>query len=77
MEALSKKPSYQKDFPQFQEYFNKLLSYRISLFTQVKNYEDIHYLNIGDLSRVNRREIREILRNGKKIHQFIYKASKE
>jgi len=52
------------------ENFTSLLNYRLSLF-DVKAYDDTHYLNLKNLSREQRKEIKQILKYGKKLHDAV------
>ena len=50
--------------------FQTLLDYRLSLF-QVHSYEDTHYLNINNLTRTEKKEIKRILKDGIHLHHFV------
>ncbi|QCR32761.1 hypothetical protein C1N55_11520 [Lysinibacillus sp. SGAir0095] len=50
--------------------FSLLMQYRLSLF-QVEEYEDTHYLNVKNLTKEQRKEIKRILKYGKKIHDTV------
>lgn len=51
--------------------FNRILEYRIILFKEAKTYEDVHYLNIKQLSKEQRQEIKTLMRNGIKLYQQV------
>ncbi|HWO96628.1 MAG TPA: DUF294 nucleotidyltransferase-like domain-containing protein [Bacillus sp. (in: firmicutes)] len=62
---------YGLELKNYKTNFSTLLDYRASLLSQVKTYEDTHYLNIKNLSRVEKREIKQILKDGKRLHQYV------
>ncbi|MDQ0245560.1 CBS domain-containing protein [Bacillus fengqiuensis] len=62
---------YEMELMNYKSNFVALLDYRVSLFSQVKTYDDTHYLNIKNLSKVEKREIKQILKDGKKLHQYV------
>lgn len=51
--------------------FLRLLQLRLSLFNTDDTYDDIHYLNIKKLSRDEKKEIKQILKDGKKLHHYV------
>lgn len=52
--------------------FQSLLNFRLSL-PQVHSYEDTHYLNINKLTRIEKKEIKRILKEGIDLHHFVYR----
>lgn len=52
------------------KHFLVLLKYRNSLY-DAKTYDDTHYLNVKKLSREERKEIKKILKDGKRLHQYV------
>lgn len=50
--------------------FMLLLKYRASLINS-NSYDETHFLNVKQLSRVKRKEIKRILKDGKKLHQYV------
>lgn len=71
IELLSKFDAYRKEMLYYKKNFEKLLQYRILLFTNAKAYDDVHYLNIKKMSKEEKRDIKKILRDGKKLHQHV------
>ncbi|MFP7202534.1 DUF294 nucleotidyltransferase-like domain-containing protein [Lysinibacillus halotolerans] len=70
IEQLKKKVRY-KDLLQYSfENFSTLITYRMSLFHS-KNYDDTHYLNIKKLSKEQRKQLKRILKDGKKLHDSV------
>lgn len=51
--------------------FLRLLELRLSLFSTDVSYDDIHYLKIDKLTREEKKEIKQILKDGKKLHQYV------
>ena len=51
-------------------YFRALLHFRLSL-TGVHSYEDTHYLNINNLTKMEKKEMKRILREGIVLHHFV------
>ncbi|PLR79285.1 hypothetical protein CU633_00705 [Bacillus sp. V3-13] len=58
------------ELPEYRENFRKLLSYRLLLATD-KSYEDSHYLNLKNLSKAEKHELKKILKDGKKLQQYV------
>ena len=56
--------------------FNVLTKYRLSLFN-ASNYDDTHYLNIKDLSKEQRKELKRIFKDGKTIHGTVIELTME
>lgn len=50
--------------------FLVLLKYRNSLY-RAKSYDDAHYLKVKQLNRVERKEIKRIIKGGKRLHQYV------
>ncbi|MEW8986233.1 MAG: putative nucleotidyltransferase substrate binding domain-containing protein, partial [Bacillus sp. (in: firmicutes)] len=51
--------------------FLRLLELRLTLFNQSDSYDDIHYLKINKLTREEKKELKQILKEGKKLHQYV------
>lgn len=56
--------------------FSNLLKYRLSLL-QVERYSDTHYLQIGKLTKPERRDIKHILKDGSKLHREVIALMKK
>jgi CBS domain-containing protein len=54
----------------YKHQFLKLLNYRLS-YCDNKDYEAGHYLRIDTLSRIQRNDIKEILKNGLALYRFV------
>ncbi len=50
--------------------FQILLHFRLSL-TQVHSYEDTHYLNISNLTKLEKKEMKRIVKEGIDLHHFV------
>lgn len=55
----------------YEGYFKRILEYRIFLFKEAKTYSDVHFLNIKELNREERHEIKQLLRNGIKLYHQV------
>jgi len=69
--ALKAIDHYQTFLIPYERYFAKILAYRIGLFKNAKAYSDVHFLNIGQLSKEERQEIKQLLRSGIKLYQKV------
>jgi CBS domain-containing protein len=70
-DCLCENEAYREELLYYKRNFEKLLKYRYFLFENADSYDDVHYLNIKNLSKVEKREIKNILRDGKKLHQYV------
>ncbi|MEI4771863.1 DUF294 nucleotidyltransferase-like domain-containing protein [Psychrobacillus sp. FJAT-51614] len=61
---------YEKMLKNCEKNFSDLLKYRL-LLTQVKSYSDTQYLNIEKLSKEERKEIKRIIKDGKRLHDEV------
>ena len=64
-------PKYQQELLDYKINFQKLFHYRLGLFQQADSYDDTHYLNIKHFSKEKKKELRKILKDGKKLHQYV------
>lgn len=67
---LKRSNKYDKMLQNCERNFLDLLKYRISLI-QIENYTDTHYLRIHNLSKEERKEIKRILKDGKRLHEEV------
>ena len=70
IDVLQEKKEYEALLKNSNENFKLLMNYRLSLF-QVKEYDDTHYLNVKNLTKEQRKEIKRILKYGKKLHDVV------
>ncbi|MCA1040341.1 DUF294 nucleotidyltransferase-like domain-containing protein [Bacillus infantis] len=68
---LAEKAEYGDVLEKAERNFRLLLSYRESIFSSASSYEASHYLNVRKLSKEERTKLRNILKDGKKLHQFV------
>lgn len=71
MHTLKNIDRYQTFLIPYEKYFAKILEYRIALFRNAKTYSDVHFLNINQLTKEERQEIKQLLRNGIKLYQKV------
>lgn len=64
------------DWHVIRNHFTTLLNLRLSL-AKVNSYEDTHYLSIRHLTKLEKKEILRILKDGKKLHQSVVKLIKK
>lgn len=67
---LQEKEEYKELLKYSYENFMTLMNYRLSLF-KVKEYDDTHYLNVKTLTKEQRKELKRILKYGKKLHDEV------
>jgi CBS domain-containing protein len=54
----------------YHQQFLKLLNFRLSL-TKPDNYENSHYLSVASLSKKQKEEVKEILKNGAALYRYV------
>lgn len=70
MAKLKKKKAYAQMLQHSERNFRRLLDYRLSL-PEVAHYTDTHYLHIQILSKQERKELKQILKDGKHLHEQV------
>ncbi|WP_077617588.1 DUF294 nucleotidyltransferase-like domain-containing protein [Bacillus sinesaloumensis] len=70
IEALLKR-GYPPEFQVYLENFERLLEIRNHLFRHTQSYEASHFIPIRQLDRSRKKELREILKNGLKLHHYV------
>ena len=70
MNQLIRIKKYEKMLKNCERNFLDLLKYRVSLM-QIENYTDTQYLRIRNLSTEERKEIKRILKDGKRLHEEV------
>jgi CBS domain-containing protein len=63
-------PSIKREL--YKQQFLKLLNFRLSL-SKRDNYENSHYLPISTLSKTQKEEVKEILKNGAALYRYVRK----
>jgi CBS domain-containing protein len=71
IKRLAGKAEYGEALAKAEKNFRLLLACRESIFSSAGSYEASHYLNVRKLSKEKRAELRNILKGGKKLHQFV------
>jgi CBS domain-containing protein len=61
-------PSIKREL--YKQQFFKLLNFRLSL-AKPDNYENSHYLSITSLSKKQKEEVKEILKNGAALYRYV------
>ncbi len=71
LKELYSMSKYTEDLKWCREEFEKLLQYRLQYHNKTtENYDDIHYLNIKELSKDERKDMKHILLNGQKLQNY-------
>ena len=70
MEKLKQLDDYSTMLRHSEENFINLLKYRLSL-SKAENYTDTHYLKVEQLSKNERKELKQILKDGKQFHEQV------
>lgn len=71
IDELSNDEFYRNELSDYKTSFANLLQFRMSNLKRIQDYDDVHYLPIQKLSRAERKEMKTILKNGKKLHHFV------
>ena len=70
VDQLSLTVEWNEGWAMIKNNFETLIRYRISL-AKAHSYEDTHFLNIHNLNKSERKEMKRILKDGKRLHQFV------
>ncbi|MEK4148641.1 DUF294 nucleotidyltransferase-like domain-containing protein [Robertmurraya sp. FSL W8-0741] len=70
MNRLARMNGYNPVLRESRKYFMTLLKYRNSLY-KAETYDDTHYLSVKELSKEEKKEIKRILKDGKKLHHYV------
>lgn len=70
MKKLIQQKGYENLLRACEESFSNLLMYRLSI-SKVETYLDTHYINIENLTKEKRRDMKRIIKNGKKLHDEV------
>ncbi len=73
---LQAKPEYQELLHNSEIHFEKLLNYRLSI-ENIQDYDNTHYLNIKQLSKDERKELKSIIKSGKRLHDHVIEMTLE
>lgn len=69
--SLSLQDEYKNELEIYKDSFLRLLQFRMSNLKRIKEYDDVHYLPVQDLTRAEKKELKTILKNGKKLHHYV------
>lgn len=70
IEALLKR-GYPSEFKDYLEHFKLLLALRNNLYNHTQSYEASHFIPIKSLDKRRKKELRDILKSGYKLHQYV------
>lgn len=70
MNSLVRMNGYRAVLRESRKHFLTLLKYRNSLY-KAETYDDTHYLSVKSLSKEEKKEIKRILKDGKRLHQYV------
>lgn len=63
---------YNRALRESKKHFMVLLKYRNSIY-EANSYEDTHYMYVNDLTKFEKKEVKQILKEGKNLHQYVSK----
>jgi CBS domain-containing protein len=65
-------PEYKDPLERYRQDFQKLLYYRLKYHTKItEKYDDIHYLNVKELDKVEKKEMKQILKHGQDLQEYV------
>jgi CBS domain-containing protein len=71
IEVLSQLPKYSHELQGYRSDFEKLLHYRLMYHKKMtESYDDIHYLDVKELNKNERKELKQILKDGQKLQDY-------
>lgn len=71
IDELSRNSTYTQELKSCKEDFDKLLHYRLMHHKKMtENYDDIHYLDVKELSKYEKKDLKHILKNGEKLQDY-------
>ncbi|KON89374.1 hypothetical protein AF332_22885 [Sporosarcina globispora] len=74
MSKLEEMNGYEEEMGKYKKIFAALLKWRLQSYRQTDAYDDTHYIQLTTLSKSERNELKNILKSGKKLHQFVVRA---
>lgn len=69
LEILCEQAEHSRNLSHYYDNFKKLLQLRLQE-EKTGNYEDVHYLHVKNLSRAEKIEIKQLLMDGRKLHDY-------
>jgi CBS domain-containing protein len=71
LEQLIGLPKYGQELEEYRNDFEKLLHYRLMYHKKMtENYDDIHFLDVKELGKNERKDMKHILKNGQKLQDY-------
>jgi CBS domain-containing protein len=70
-DRLLEQARYTQELKPYQVSFQRLLDFRLSSFNVNDTYSDTHYLSINNLSDSEKKLIKQILKDGERLHHFV------
>ncbi|KAA9021843.1 hypothetical protein F4V44_17120 [Niallia endozanthoxylica] len=70
IEVLLQRNHYTEDLFSSKAHFQKLLDYRLFI-VKGNSYEDTHFLNVRNIGKKDKKELKQILKDGKRLHQYV------
>jgi CBS domain-containing protein len=71
IDELSRFPAYAGELGAYRADFEKLLGYRLKQHQKsTEVYDDVHYLNIKELDKTEKKELKNLLKNGMKLQEY-------
>ncbi|WP_370222280.1 DUF294 nucleotidyltransferase-like domain-containing protein [Cytobacillus sp.] len=74
MSKLKEMNGYEEEMGKYKSNFAALLKWRLQSYRQRDTYDDTHYIQLKSLSKSERNELKNILKDSKKLHQFVIRA---
>jgi CBS domain-containing protein len=71
MLSLLKNKPYASVLKDYYFSYKNLLQIRVNNMKEISSYVDAHYLNVTNLSKVEKTELKHILKNAKHLHQYV------
>ncbi|WP_017755475.1 DUF294 nucleotidyltransferase-like domain-containing protein [Calidifontibacillus oryziterrae] len=69
LKKLSEQGEHNRNLDPYYENFKKLLQYRLHE-EKTSNYEDVHYLQVKNLKKAEKHEIKQLLKDGRKLQRY-------
>ncbi|MBM7662682.1 CBS domain-containing protein [Bacillus mesophilus] len=70
-DCLRKLDTYNRELKPYQDRFKTLLEFRIASYKKDDSYSESHYLSIKTLTQSEKKLIKQILKDGVRLHHFV------
>jgi CBS domain-containing protein len=74
LEKLQDMKDYGGEMNRYKNNFATLLKWRLLTYKQTDTYDDTHFLQLKSLTKTERNELKRILKDRKKLHQFVIRT---